>query len=146
MDHPEPRSYIQKVTDYVGLTEPQMLKAEVHEDEAPTVFSYSLYYVYYDQYTYIRGVLFQNIVVAIGAIIISMQVLAGLRIACIIALCVFLVFFELMGSMWMMNVIIGGYPIEMNAVLVVNLVTSLGFGVEFCNHIGMNFMRQTGSR
>ena len=51
-----------------------------------------------------------------------------------------------MGSMWMMNVIIGGYPIEMNAVLVVNLVTSLGFGVEFCNHIGMNFMRQTGSR
>ena len=75
-----------------------------------------------------------------------MQVLTGLRIACIIALCVFLVFFELMGSMWMMNVIIGGYPIEMNAVLVVNLVTSLGFGVEFCNHIGMNFMRQTGSR
>ena len=58
MDHPEPRSYIQKVTDYIGLTEPQMLKAEVHEDEAPTVFSYSLYYVYYDQYTYIRGVLF----------------------------------------------------------------------------------------
>ena len=51
-----------------------------------------------------------------------------------------------MGPMWMMNVIIGGYPIEMNAVLVVNLVTSLGFGVEFCNHIGMNFMRQTGSR
>ena len=51
-----------------------------------------------------------------------------------------------MGIMWMMNVIIGGYPIEMNAVFVVNLVTSLGFGVEFCNHIGMNFMRQKGTR
>ena len=46
----------------------------------------------------------------------------------------------------MMNVVMGGYPIEMNAVLVVNLVTSIGFGVEFCNHIGMNFMRQTGSK
>jgi len=34
----------------------------------------------------------------------------------------------------------------MNAVFVVNLVTSLGFGVEFCNHIGMNFMKQTGTR
>ena len=45
-----------------------------------------------------------------------------------------------------MNVIVGGYPIEMNAVLVVNLVTSLGFGVEFCNHIGMNFMKQTGTK
>jgi len=31
-------------------------------------------------------------------------------------------------------------------VFVVNLVTSLGFGVEFCNHIGMNFMRQSGTR
>lgn len=123
-----------------------MLSAEVHEDEAPSVFSYSLYYVYYDQYTYINGVLFQNIFVAIGAIIVSMQVLSGLRIACIISLCVFLVFFELMGTCWMMNVVIGGYPIEMNAVLVVNLVTSLGFGVEFCNHIGMNFMKQTGTR
>lgn len=143
---PENSSYLKMFTDSIGITEPQTLKAEVHEDEAPNTFSYSLYYVYYDQYTYIRGVLFQNIIVAIGTIIISMQVLAGLRIACCIALCVFLVFFELMGAMWMMNVVVGGYPIEMNAVLVVNLVTSLGFGVEFCNHIGMNFMRQTGTR
>ena len=52
-----------------------------------------------------------------------------------------MVFFELMGIMWMFNVVFGGYPAEMNAVFVVNLVTSLGFGVEFCNHIGMNFMR-----
>ena len=132
---------IQRATDYAGFTEPAMLKAEVHEDEAPTAFSYSLYYVYYDQYTYIRGVLFQNVFVGIGAIIVTMQVLSGLRIACIISLCVFLTFFELMGICWMMNVVVGGYPIEMNAVLVVNLVTSLGFGVEFCNHIGMNFMR-----
>ena len=58
----------------------------------------------------------------------------------------FLVFFELMGFMWLLNVVIGGYPVEQNAVFVVNLVTSLGFGVEFCNHIGMNFMRQSGSR
>ena len=42
-----------------------------------------------------------------------------------------------MGVMWMLNIVLGGYPIEMNAVFVVNLVTSLGFGVEFCNHIGM---------
>ena len=83
---------------------------------------------------------------AIGAIIVAMQVLSGLRIAAIIVLCVFLVYFELMGICWMMNIIVGGYPIEMNAVLVVNLVTSLGFGVEFCNHIGMNFLRQTGTR
>jgi len=70
-----------------------MLAAEVHEDEAPTTFSYSLYYVYYDQYTYIRGVLFQNVFIGLGAIVMCMQVLSGLRIACIITLCVFCVFF-----------------------------------------------------
>lgn len=51
-----------------------------------------------------------------------------------------------MGCMWLLNEFMGGYPIQMNAVFVVNLVTSLGFGVEFCNHIGMNFLRQPGDR
>lgn len=51
-----------------------------------------------------------------------------------------------MGFMWLLNEVVKGYPIEQNAVFVVNLVTSLGFGVEFCNHIGMNFMRQTGTK
>lgn len=122
------------------------LKAEEHEDEAPITFTYSLYYVYYDQYTYIRGVLFQNVIIGLGAIIIAMQIISTLPIALIIAFHVFLVFFELMGVMWMFNVVIGGYPAEMNAVFVVNLVTSLGFGVEFCNHIGMNFLKQRGTR
>lgn len=88
--------------------------------------------------------LFQNVAIGVGAIVISMQVLSSLPLALIVGLCVFLVFFELMGCMWMLNVIVGGYPIEMNAVFVVNLVTSLGFGVEFCNHIAMNFAKQTG--
>lgn len=80
-------------------------------------------------------------VIALGAIVVCAQILSSLPIALILALCVFLVFFELMGTMWMLNIVMGGYPIEINAVFVVNLVTSLGFGVEFCNHIGMNFLR-----
>ncbi len=104
-------------------------------------FTYSLFYVFYDQYTYIRGVLAQNVLLGIAAVILSIQVLSGLSISLFISLCVFLVFLELMGTMWMLNELFGGYQIEMNAVLVVNLVTSLGFGVEFCNHIGMNFMK-----
>lgn len=54
--------------------------------------------------------------------------------------------FNLMGICWLLNEVLGGYPIEMNAVFVVNLVTSIGFGVEFCNHVAMNFGRQTGSK
>jgi len=84
--------------------------------------------------------------IGVGAIIIALQVLSGLYIALLVGMCVFLTFYELMGICWMLNVVVGGYPIEINAVMVVNLVTSLGFGVEFCNHIGMNFLRQTGTR
>jgi Niemann-Pick C1 protein len=97
--------------------------------------------VFYDQYTYIRGVLAQNALLGVAAVILSLQILSSLSIAVIIGASVFLVLFQLMGTMWMLNEVFGSYPIEMNAVFVVNLVTSLGFGVEFCNHIGMNFMR-----
>jgi len=135
-----PRTYLQELTDYVGITAPMSAKRDI-ETVAPITFTYSLYYVYYDQYTYIRGVLFQNVFIAIGAIIVAMQLITSLSISLIIAVHVFLVFFELMGLMWMFNVVLGHYPAEMNAVFVVNLVTSLGFGVEFCNHIGMNFMK-----
>lgn len=90
--------------------------------------------------------LWQNVVVCIGAIIVVTQVTASLPIALIISLCVFLVFFQLQGIMWAMNIVLGGYPVEQNAVFVVNLITSIGFGVEFCNHIAMNFMRQRGTK
>jgi Niemann-Pick C1 protein len=86
-------------------------------------------------------VLAQNALLGVAAVILSLQILSSLSIAVIIGVCVFLVMFQLLGTMWMLNEIFGSYPIEMNAVFVVNLVTSLGFGVEFCNHIGMNFMR-----
>lgn len=115
-------------------------------DDVPIVFCYSLFYIYYDQYTYITGVLAQDVAMGIVVVFTSIQILSSIQISFYITLCVFLVFFELMGCMWMLNDVLGGYPIEQNAVFVVNLVTSIGFGVEFCNHIGMNFMRQSGSR
>jgi Niemann-Pick C1 protein len=69
----------------------------------------------------------------------------NLHIALMIGMSVFLVMFELMGCMWMLDEVLGGYPIQFNAVFVVNLITSLGFGVEFCNHIGINFLKQSGT-
>ena len=115
-------------------------------DKASKVFTYSLFYVFYDQYTYIRGVLAQNTMLGLAIVCLSIQIIASLQISIIITLCVFLTMFNLMGLMWLLNEIIGGYPIEINAVFVVNLVTTLGFGVEFCNHIGMNFMKQLGTK
>jgi Niemann-Pick C1 protein len=110
------------------------------------VFTYSLFYVFFDQYTYIRGVMTQNILLGIAAVFFAIQILSSLSIAIFISVAGFLVMLQLMGCMWILNEVLGGFVIEMNAVFVVNLVTSIGFGVEFCNHIGMNFMKQQGTR
>ena len=63
-----------------------------HPDDAATVFSYSLYYVYYDQYTYITGALCQDILIGLGAVFVAVQMLVRVRIALIIALVCFISF------------------------------------------------------
>jgi len=47
-------------------------------DNVPTVFCYSLFYVYYDQYTYITGVLAQNIALGLIAIFTAVQILSSI--------------------------------------------------------------------
>ena len=52
--------------------DPTDLDAE--EKKAPVVFCYSLYYVYYDQYTYITGVLAQDVLIGLISIFVAIQV------------------------------------------------------------------------
>lgn len=40
-------------------------------DEAPITFCYSLFYVYYDQYTYITAVLAQDAMLGIAAVLLA---------------------------------------------------------------------------
>ena len=52
----KPLTVLEKVLSYIGIDIKPNLLYET-ETVAPTAFTYSLFYVYYDQYTYIRGVL-----------------------------------------------------------------------------------------
>ena len=83
---------------------------------------------------------------AIAAVLISIEIITNLGIALFVALCVFLVSFNLLGFMWLTNVIFKGYDIQLNAVTVVNIVMSLGFSVEFCVHICIAYNRFFGTR
>jgi Niemann-Pick C1 protein len=114
--------------------------------EVANVFAYSLFYVYYDQYTYIRGVLAEDTLLAIAAVLLAIEIITNVWIGMFVALCVFLVSFELLGMMWVCNQVFGGFQIQMNAVTVVNIVMALGFSVEFCVHIAIAFNRFTGTR
>ena len=74
-------------------------------------FAYSLFYVYYDQYTYIKGILLEDSLLAIAAVLISIEIITNLGIALFVALNVFLVSFNLLGFMWLTNQIFAGYDI-----------------------------------
>lgn len=59
---------------------------------------------------------------------------------------VFLTALSLIGICEFLNLIIGGYHIEFNAVFVVNIVMTCGLAVEFCVHIMIAFLRSTGTK
>lgn len=65
----ENKSLTQRVLNSIGLN---TLTSETTESEAPIAFTYSLFYVFYDQYTYIRGVLAQNALLGVAAVILSL--------------------------------------------------------------------------
>jgi len=46
-------------------------ESESSSDSVPIVFCYSLFYVYYDQYTYITGVLAQDVMMGIIAVFVA---------------------------------------------------------------------------
>lgn len=66
--------------------------------------------------------------------------------ALIVALNVFFITFNLIGIVWVLNSTISGFQIEINAVSVVNLITSVGLGVEFCVHLVISYMNTPGNR
>lgn len=110
------------------------------------VFAYSLFYVYYDQYTYIRGILAEDTLLAMAAVLLAIEIITNVWIGLFVVLCVFLVSFELLGVLWVANQIFGGFQIQLNAVTVVNIVMALGFSVEFCVHIAIAFNRFHGKK
>ncbi|KAL4477676.1 hypothetical protein ABPG74_002826 [Tetrahymena malaccensis] len=109
-------------------------------------FSYSLIYAYYDQYTQIRAIAVQNFLLAVGAVYLAINLLKNGMTAIIVALNVFFITFNLIGIVWVLNSLISGFQIEINAVSVVNLITSVGLGVEFCVHLVISYMNTPGNR
>eukprot|EP00826_Nyctotherus_ovalis_P043644 TRINITY_DN4619_c0_g1_i4.p1 TRINITY_DN4619_c0_g1~~TRINITY_DN4619_c0_g1_i4.p1 ORF type:complete len:560 (+),score=182.12 TRINITY_DN4619_c0_g1_i4:107-1786(+) len=115
-------------------------------DDKRQVFAYSLFYVYFEQYYYIRGILTQNIMLALAAVFFATQFITSIIPAAIITAHVFLICFSLIGICYFMNLILSGNGVEYNAVFVVNIVMACGLAVEFCVHLMIAFMRSKGTR
>jgi Niemann-Pick C1 protein len=108
-------------------------------------FPYSLYFVFYEQYTYIMGVAVQDVLLAIGVVFLSTALITNIPTALCIILMVVSIIINVLAVLYLWN-LGGGYGVRINAVSVVNIVMGVGLSVEFVVHIASAFLFNTGSR
>jgi Niemann-Pick C1 protein len=103
-----------------------------------TVFPYSMFYVFFDQYAHIVAITQYVLGLGLGAVLVVTALFLGSwRTGTIVTGVVALTVVTVMGTM-------APFGISLNAISLVNLVISLGIAVEFCAHIARAFM-STGS-
>lgn len=104
------------------------------------VFPYSIFYVFYEQYLTIWIDALISLGLSLAAIFVVTLLVTGLDImsSIIILFNVFLILLNMGGLMWVWN-------ISLNAVSLVNLVVSVGIGVEFISHIVRSYTRCNGT-
>jgi len=137
--------YLNKYVNDLSSVIPERYPGQKEKSDGTLVFPYSLYFVYYEQYTYIMGVAIQDCLLALGAVFISTAVITNIPTAACIVFIVLCIMFNVIGVLYLWN-LHGEYGVRINAVSVVNLVMGVGLSVEFVVHIASAFLSQPGSR
>lgn len=104
-----------------------------HEDV--TVFPYSVFYVFYEQYLTI----WRETLISLGyslcvIFVVTLILTLSLFSAITVLLTVCMIIINIGGLMYW-------WHIELNAVSLVNLVVSVGISVEFCSHIIHSYLK-----
>ncbi|XP_047362414.1 NPC intracellular cholesterol transporter 1 homolog 1b-like [Vespa velutina] len=103
-----------------------------------TVFPYSIFYVFYEQYLTIWKETYLSITLSLIVIFIVTLLLTGMSLfsAITVVITVLMIIINLGGLMYWWN-------IQLNAVSLVNLVMAAGISVEFCSHIVHTYLIST---
>uniref|UniRef100_A0A8C2PQS4 Niemann-Pick disease, type C1 n=1 Tax=Cyprinus carpio TaxID=7962 RepID=A0A8C2PQS4_CYPCA len=110
------------------------------QNKTYSVFPYSVFYVFYEQYlTIIYDTAF-NLGMSLVAIFVVSTVLLGFELwsAVLVSFTIAMILVNMFGVMWL-------WDISLNAVSLVNLVMCCGISVEFCSHIVRAFSVSTKS-
>lgn len=101
-----------------------------------TVYPYSVFYLFYEQYLTISDETIVNLLLCIMAVFIMSFILLGFNLgpALIITITVAMITADMFGLMYL-------WGITLNAVSLVNLVMSVGISVEFSSHIVKSFTK-----
>ncbi|KAG7286033.1 hypothetical protein NEMBOFW57_008332 [Staphylotrichum longicolle] len=108
-----------------------------HDVSASTglsVFPYSVFYIFFDQYATIVRLTATLLGSAVGIVfVVSSLLLGSLLTAGVVTATVIMALVDIVGAMALMGV-------SLNAVSLVNLIICVGIAVEFCAHIARAFM------
>lgn len=110
------------------------ISSNLKETTGIEVFPYSVFYIFFDQYSSIVRLTATLLGSALAMILIVSSILLGsIRTGAVVVLTVAMIVTDIIGTMAVFNV-------SLNAVSLVNLVICVGIGVEFCAHIARAFM------
>ena len=106
----------------------------ISKDQDISVFPYSKFYIFFDQYSTIIETSATLISCALALILLISSILLGsLATGAVITITVIMIVVDIIGTMALAHV-------SLNAISLVNLVICVGIGVEFCAHIARAFM------
>lgn len=80
-----------------------VLKDLLDQNPQLDAYPYSLFYVYYDQYGYIRSVAIENMLLGIAVVFLAVTIIQEIKVALVICGIVLLVTFDLIGFVWFTN-------------------------------------------
>ena len=116
-----------------SLQHAQSITTDIQQQTGLSIYPYSIFYIYFEQYLYIESVATLIVSLAIsGIFILCMILLDNLVTSIIVCSVVCMITGNLLYCMQLAG-------IEFNAVSVVNYVMSIGISVEFCIHIATRF-------
>jgi hypothetical protein len=91
----------------------------LESDPTLSAYPYSLFYVYYDQYGYIRSVAIENMLLGIAVVFLAVTIIQEIKVALVICGIVLLITIDLIGFVWFTNLFTDhGFVIEINAISV----------------------------
>lgn len=98
------------------------------------VFPYSVFYIFFDQYSTIVRLTASLLGSALAMVLVVSSILLGsVKTGAVVTITVIMIVVDIIGTMALFNV-------SLNAVSLVNLIICVGIGVEFCAHIARAFM------
>lgn len=107
---------------------------EISESQNISVFPYSKFYIFFDQYATIKKLTGTLLGSALAIIFVLTSILLGsIATGAVVTVTVVMIVVDVIGTMALAGV-------SLNAVSLVNLVICVGIGVEFCAHIARAFM------